>query len=96
MSSATNIALILSFASLGALAGYVHLALLSWQVRACLSQARGAGAILAAILALSRIPATAVSLALAACHGVPPLGAALAGFLVVRAILVHRPQIVMP
>jgi hypothetical protein len=88
--------ILIAFASLGAFAGLLHLALVSWQVRACLSQAHGAGAVLAVILALGRIPATTVSFALAAWHGALPLGAALAGFLVVRAILVRRPRIVMP
>lgn len=83
--------ILLAFAILGACAGLLHLALVSWQVRACLSQAHGAGA----VLALGRIPATGASFALAAWHGVLPLGAALVGFLIVRSILVRRPQIVM-
>ncbi len=87
--------ILIAFASLGMFAGLLHLTLVSWQVRACLSQAH-AGAVLAVILALGRIPATTASFALAAWHGALPLGAALAGFLVVRAILIRRPQIVMP
>jgi hypothetical protein len=92
MSFAISITLILSFASLGALAGYVHLALVSWHVRACLSQAHGAWA----LLALGRFATTAATFTQAAWRGALPLAAAFAGFLIIRAVLVRRPEILIP
>jgi hypothetical protein len=91
MSFVVDTAMAMAFACLGMLAGYVHLALVFRQVRALLSQAGG----LPVLLALGRFPATLAAFAFAAQQGALPLAGALAGFLVVRAVLVRHPERLM-
>ncbi|MGB8366265.1 MAG: ATP synthase subunit I [Rhizomicrobium sp.] len=81
------------FAGFGALSGYLHLMLLSLGVRALVGRARG---VLPMLIPLARIAATTAALAFAARQGAMPLLAALAGFLIVRALLVRRPEILIP
>lgn len=85
MSFALKMAAVMSFVTLGALAGYIHLVLVSRQIHALLSHAHGAWV----LLALGRFPATAAAFALAAWQGALPLVAALAGFLIIRTVVVR-------
>ena len=87
--STSHIAMALAFAGVGAGAGYLHLALLSWNVRALLGQSQGAFAI---VVPLARGAVTVAAFSMAALQGALPLVAALVGFLIARAVLVRNPE----
>ena len=90
---ASHIAVALAFAGIGACAGYLHLMLLSWNVRALLGQTHGAFAI---VVPLARGAITIAVFLVAALQGALPLVAALAGFLIARAVIVRHPEILLP
>lgn len=82
-----------AFVGLGILAGFTHLKLLSWQIRALTGTMRSLGNL--AVLP-TRAGTTIAALTLAATHGALPLMAMLAGFLLIRTVLVRRPEIFVP
>jgi F1F0 ATPase subunit 2 len=85
----SHIAMALTFVGIGACAGYLHLMLLSWNVRVLLGQTRGAFAIVAS---LARGAVTVAAFSVAALQGAFPLIAALVGFLIARAVIIRRPR----
>lgn len=93
MISSSRIAMALAFAGIGACAGYLHLTLLSWNVRALLGQTRGAFAIAAS---LARGAVTVAVFAGAVFEGALPLVAVLVGFLIARAVIVRHPKTFLP
>jgi len=81
-----------AFASLGILAGALHLTLLSWNVRALVGRLHNFMAVAAS---LGRAGATLATFALATRYGALALIATLGGFLVARAFLVNRSDILV-
>jgi len=90
---AFHIATTLAFAGIGACAGYLDLMLLSLNVRALLGQTRGAFAI---AVPLARGAVTIAVFLAVALQGALPLVAALAGFLIARAVIVRHPETLLP
>ena len=93
MNPTSHIFMALAFAGIGAFAGYMNLALLSWNVRALLGQERGAFAI---VTSLGRGAITVAAFSVAGLQGALPLVAALFGFLIARAIIVRHPETLLP
>jgi F1F0 ATPase subunit 2 len=89
----SHIAMAMTFAGIGTCAGYLHLTLLSWNVRALVGQARGAFAFVGS---LARGAVTVAAFSMAALQGALPLVAALLGFLIARAVIVRHPEILLP
>lgn len=89
MIAQSHIAAALACAGVGAVAGYLHLRLLSWNVRALVGPARGH---LAMAAPLVRGPITVAAFSAAALQGALPLVAALAGFLIARTVILRRPE----
>jgi len=81
----------LVFACIGAAAGFLHLTLLSWNIRALFGQARG---VLATAAPLLRGAITIAAFSAAAGQGAVPLVAALTGFLIARTVVLRRPEAV--
>jgi len=81
------------FACVGALAGFLHLRLLAWNVRALAGRSRG---LLVPGLALARGALISGAFAFCTVHGAQALIAALAGFLLSRSILLIRPELFAP
>jgi hypothetical protein len=89
----SHIVMALAFAGMGAGAGYLHLMLLSWNIRALLGQTRAAFAI---VVSLGRGAVTVAAFSMAALQGALPLVAALVGFLIARAVIVRHPETLLP
>ena len=89
MMAPLHIAATPAFAGIGAFAGYLHMKLLSRNVRALFGRAR-AGFAMATPLIRGAISIAAFSAAVM--QGAPPLVAALVGFLIARAIILRRPE----
>jgi ABC-type maltose transport system permease subunit len=93
VSPASHIVLALVFAVIGGCAGYLHLMLLSLNIRALLGQT---GGVLTIAASLGRGAVTIAAFSAAALLGALPLIAALVGFLIARAIIIRRPQTFAP
>lgn len=81
------------FACLGALAGFAYFMLLSWNVHALLGRSRS---LLAVGASLSRAPLVAGVFAFSVFHGGLALSAALAGFLLSRAVFLGHAEPFVP
>jgi F1F0 ATPase subunit 2 len=81
------------FALLGALAGAAYMTLLSWTVRALAGRSPGGPA---EAVSQGRAAVALAVFAFAALHGAAALVAALAGFLLSRAVLTRRPEWLLP
>ncbi|HTW33910.1 MAG TPA: ATP synthase subunit I [Rhizomicrobium sp.] len=85
----SHMATAFAFVGIGAIVGYLHLMLLSWNVRALFGLARGAWAIAAPAV---RGVVVLAAFSAAALQGAAPLVAALIGFLIARAVVLRRPE----
>ena len=93
MTSAAHIISVSLFALFGAFACLLHLKLLSWNVRALVGQSRNP---LTGIASLGRAVITIGTFGFAVLNGgTMALIAALAGFLLCRAILMRCPELVL-
>ena len=89
MIALSHIVTAFAFAGIGAIAGYLHLRLLSWNIRALLGQARGG---LVMVVPVIRGAIAVAAFSAAALQGALPLVAALVGFLIARTVILRRPE----
>ena len=93
MMEAAHIGNVVAFTFLGAITAFLHLKLLSLNVRALTGHPPG---VLTVGISLGRAVITLAALLFAVLHSAIALIAALAGFLLCRALLMRRPEFLLP